>query len=75
MRHKAVWISFSAIDLYTEKSYETQKGWLWPPLLSLSKRESTAAAADEDQSDDEDPDPVVIEYVAQTVVHGIPPKI
>jgi len=35
---------------------------------------STAAAADENQRDDEDPDPVVVEYVAQTVIHGIPPK-
>jgi len=35
---------------------------------------STAAAADEHQRDDEDPDPVVIKHVAQTVIHGIPPK-
>ena len=35
---------------------------------------SAAAAANEDQRDDEDPDPVVVEYVAQTVIHGIPPK-
>ena len=34
----------------------------------------TAAAADENQRDDEDPDPVIVKYVAQTVIHGEPPK-
>ena len=35
---------------------------------------ATAAAAEEQQDDEDDPDPVVVvEYVAQTVVHSEPP--
>ena len=35
---------------------------------------AAAAAAEEQQDDEDDPDPVVVvEYVAQTVVHGEPP--
>ena len=35
---------------------------------------ATAAAAGEQQDDEDDPDPVVVvEYVAQTVVHSEPP--
>ena len=35
---------------------------------------ATAAAAEEQQDDEDDPDPVVVvEYVAQTVVHREPP--
>ena len=35
---------------------------------------SAAAAAGEEQDDEDDPDPVVVvEYVAQTVVHSEPP--
>jgi hypothetical protein len=37
---------------------------------------ATAAAAEEQQDDEDDPDPVVVvEYVAQTVVHSEPPEI
>ena len=37
-------------------------------------RSATAAAAEEQQDDEDDPDPVVVvEYVAQTVVHREPP--
>ena len=37
---------------------------------------ATAAAAEEQQDDDGDPDPVVVvEDVAQTVVHSVPPKM
>ena len=37
-------------------------------------RSATAAAAEEQQDDEDDPDPVVVvEYVAQTVVHSEPP--
>ena len=35
---------------------------------------ATAAAAEEQQDDEDDPDPiVVVEHVAQTVVHSEPP--
>ena len=43
--------------------------------LSFGEIGSTAAAADEHQSDDQNPDPIVIEHVAQTVIHSVPPKI
>ena len=40
----------------------------------LVRRSATAAAAEEQQDDEDDPDPVVVvEYVAQTVVHSEPP--
>ena len=36
---------------------------------------ATAAAAGEQEDDEDDPDPVVVvEDVAQTVVHSVPPK-
>ena len=36
---------------------------------------AAAAAAGEQQDDEDDPDPVVVvEYVAQTVVHSEPPE-
>ena len=39
------------------------------------KGSATAAAAGEQQDDEDDPDPVVVvEHVAQTVVHSEPPK-
>ena len=40
----------------------------------FARRSATAAAAEEQQDDEDDPDPVVVvEYVAQTVVHSEPP--
>jgi len=44
-------------------------------LTDRPGRESaTAAAAEEEKNDKDDPDPVVVvEYVAQTVVHSEPP--
>ena len=37
---------------------------------------ATAAAAGEQEDDEDDPDPVVVvEDVAQTVVHSVPPKM
>ena len=39
-------------------------------------RSATAAAAGEQEDDEDDPDPVVVvEDVAQTVVHSVPPKM
>ena len=45
------------------------------PRRDCAKTSATATAAAEEQQDDEDdPDPVVVvEYVAQTVVHSEPP--
>ena len=44
----------------------------WGALLGKSA--TAAAAAEEEQDDEDDPDPVVVvEYVAQAVVHGEPP--
>ena len=38
------------------------------------RESATAAAAEEEKNDKDDPDPVVVvEYVAQTVVHSEPP--
>ena len=40
----------------------------------LGRESATAAAAEEEKNDKDDPDPVVVvEYVAQTVVHSEPP--
>ena len=37
---------------------------------------AAAAAAEEQENDEDDPDPVVVvEDVAQTVVHSVPPKM
>ena len=45
------------------------------PSKGTDRGSATAAAIEEQQDDEDDPDPVVVvEYVAQTVVHSEPPK-
>ena len=59
------------------RTYETKK--ILPPIGGSGEGwrsgSATAAAAGEQEDDEDDPDPVVVvEYVAQTVVHGEPPN-
>ena len=59
------------------RTYETKK--ILPPIGGSGEGwrsgSATAAAAGEQEDDEDDPDPVVVvEDVAQTVVHSVPPK-